>query len=41
MLLDVAGNGFKVPPAQIAVTWVKVGKVPLFTFIVIVAVVAH
>lgn len=40
-LFDVVGNGDKVPPAQIAATWVNVGVTGEFTVMVIVAVVAH
>ena len=40
-LFEVVGNALKVPPEQIAATWVNVGVVNGFTVIVIVVVVAH
>ena len=40
-LLEVAGNGFKVPPEQMGATAVKVGVMFGLTVIVNVVVVAH
>jgi len=40
-LLEVVGNGFKVPPSQIGATAVKVGLIFGLTVIVNVVVVAH
>lgn len=40
-LLEVVGNGAKVPPAHIGATWVNVGVTLGVTVMVSVAVVAH
>ena len=40
-LLEVVGNGFNVPPEQIAATAVKVGVIFGLTVIVNVVIVAH
>jgi len=40
-LLDVVGNGFNVPPAQMGATAVKVGVMFGFTVMVSVVIVAH
>lgn len=41
LLVEVVGNGLNVVPAQIGLTAVKVGTVLLFTWMVMVAVLAH